>query len=129
MTEILIDPFPTNEQLTALWLKAWDGVPDCDFTKVLPRSLVHVCAYEEGELIGFVNVAWDGGIHAFLLDTCVAPVYRRRGIATRLVNEARRTAQARGARWLHVDFESQLEGFYAACGFRPTNAGLIDLAL
>ena len=31
------------------------------------------------------------------------------------------------AAWLHVDFEPHLEGFYRACGFRPTAAGLIDL--
>jgi hypothetical protein len=30
--------------------------------------------------------------------------------------------------WLHVDFEDHLRGFYFdACGFTPTNAGLIEL--
>ncbi|WP_443075526.1 hypothetical protein [Streptomyces sp. NBC_01483] len=27
-----------------------------------------VCAWEDGSLIGFVNVVWDGGVHAFILE-------------------------------------------------------------
>ncbi|MBI4935776.1 MAG: hypothetical protein HY828_17985 [Actinobacteria bacterium] len=30
--------------------------------------------------------------------------------------------------WLHVDFDDDLRPFYFdACGFRPTNAGLMEL--
>jgi hypothetical protein len=47
-----------------------------------------VCARQGRELVGFVNVAWDGVVHAFVLDTMVA---------------------------------------FDACGFVPTNAGLIEL--
>ena len=37
-------------------------------------------------------------------------------------------ARAAGCEWLHVDFEDHLRGFYFdACGFTPTNAGLIEL--
>jgi hypothetical protein len=37
-------------------------------------------------------------------------------------------ARAAGCEWLHVDFEDHLRGFYFdACGFVPTNAGLIEL--
>ena len=79
-------------------------------------------------LVGFVNVAWDGGDHAFLIDTKVASVYQRQGIATELVSRAASQAKAAGCEWLHVDFEEQLAPFYFdACGFRPTPAGLIHL--
>lgn len=81
-----------------------------------------------GELLGFVNVAWDGGDHAFLLDTKVAAAYQRRGIATALVAEAVKHAGVAGCEWIHVDFEDGLAPFYfGACGFRPTAAGLIHL--
>jgi ribosomal protein S18 acetylase RimI-like enzyme len=81
-----------------------------------------------GELIGFVNVAWDGADHAFLINTKVASAYQRRGIATELVAEAVRQAKAAGCEWMHVDFEERLAPFYfGACGFRPTAAGLIHL--
>jgi hypothetical protein len=32
-----------------------------------------------------------------------------------------------GVKWMHVDFEPQLQGFYEGCGFRSTAAGLIRL--
>jgi hypothetical protein len=35
---------------------------------------------------------------------------------------------AAGCEWLHVDFDDDLRGFYFdACGFVPTNAGLLSL--
>lgn len=76
------------------------------------------------QLTGFVNVAWDGGIHAFLLDTAVHPGWARRGVGTTLVVRAAQEAAMRGAGWLHVDYEPHLEGFYRGCGFGETRAGL-----
>lgn len=84
----------------------------------------------DGTAVGFVNVAWDGGDHAFLLDTKTRPDLRRRGIATKLVRLAAHHAKRAGCEWLHVDFDdaSRLAAFYFdACGFRPTTAGLIHL--
>ena len=52
------------------------------------HSLGWVCARDGGELVGFVNVAWDGVVHAFVLDTMVATRARRRGVGTRLVEVA-----------------------------------------
>jgi GNAT superfamily N-acetyltransferase len=77
--------------------------------------------------MGFVNVAWDGGIHTFLLDTTVHPNYQRQGIGVHLVQEAAATAKAKGIHWLHVDYEAHLESFYRQCGFHPTLAGLMRL--
>jgi ribosomal protein S18 acetylase RimI-like enzyme len=92
------------------------------------HSLGWVCAREEGALAGFVNVAWDGGVHAFILDTLVAAAARRRGIGTRLVAVAAQHARAARCEWLHVDFDDELIPFYFdGCGFRPTNGGLIPL--
>jgi GNAT superfamily N-acetyltransferase len=91
-------------------------------------SLGWVCARLDGALVGFVNVAWDGGIHAFVLDTMVTASQQRQGLATRLVAEAVAQAKATGCEWLHVDFEPHLRAFYLdACGFTPTDAGLIRL--
>jgi GNAT superfamily N-acetyltransferase len=127
LIRIADDPFPSAQQLEALWLAARGGSAGDYAAEVLPRSLRHVGAYSNRRLIGFVNVAWDGGVHAFLLDTCVDPDFRRQGIATKLVLRATELARERGAEWLEVDFEPHLEGFYRDCGFRPTAAGLIRL--
>jgi GNAT superfamily N-acetyltransferase len=127
MVTLRIDPFPTQDELNLLWLEAWASHEPIDFPRILSRSLAHIAAYEDDRLVGFVNVAWDGGIHAFILDTCVTPRMRRKGIASRMVAEAINVARERGAKWLHVDFEPHLTSFYRSCGFRPTEAGLIRL--
>jgi ribosomal protein S18 acetylase RimI-like enzyme len=83
---------------------------------------------KDGVLVGFVNVAWDGGDHAFLIDTKTRVNHQHRGIGTAVVRRAAEEAKAAGCEWLHVDFESDLVGFYMdACGFRHTDAGLIHL--
>lgn len=128
MLTLQIDPFPAADDLNTLWLDAWGSREPKDFTVVLSRSLAHIGAYDGDQLVGFVNVAWDGGIHAFVLDTCVHPRVRRQGIATRMVKEATSAARDRGAKWLHVDFEPHLTGFYRKCGFMPTEAGLMSLS-
>lgn len=97
--------------------------------KVWPQSLGWVTARSaDGVLVGFVNVAWDGADHAFLLDTKTRGSWQHRGIGTEVVRRAAEQARAAGCEWLHVDFESDLAPFYVdACGFRPTDAGLIHL--
>ncbi|MBE9499768.1 GNAT family N-acetyltransferase [Streptomyces sp. GKU 257-1] len=97
-------------------------------TRAHRHSLGWVCARRAGRLVGFVNVAWDGGAHAFILDTMVAPGLRKAGVGTELVAVAARGARSADCEWLHVDFEEHLRPFYFdACGFRPTDAGLIAL--
>ncbi|MDA8068046.1 MAG: GNAT family N-acetyltransferase [Actinomycetota bacterium] len=92
------------------------------------NSLGWVCARRRAQLVGFLNVAWDGGSHAFILDTVVASCAARRGIGTQLVAIATREARLAGCEWLHVDFEENLRAFYVgACGFSDTGAGLIRL--
>jgi ribosomal protein S18 acetylase RimI-like enzyme len=122
-----VDPFPSEEELQPMWQAAWGNPWSGDLAVILNRSLVHACAYAGHRLVGYVNVAWDGGVHAFLLDTTTDPEFQRRGIASELVRLVTAEAKSRGAEWLHVDYEPHLQGFYESCGFRPTAAGLIDL--
>ena len=96
--------------------------------RVADHSLGWVCAHQVDRLVGFVNVGWDGGVHAFVLDTLVDAAFRRTGVGTELIRIAVGEARAAGCTWLHVDFEPQLHGFYIdACGFRVTDAGLLQL--
>ena len=103
---------------------------DWDWATQLERhSLGWVTAHADGRLIGFVNVAWDGGVHAFLLDTLVAADRRREGLGRALVARAVEGARAAACEWLHVDWDDEhLTAFYLeGCGFVPTKAGLIPL--
>ncbi len=97
--------------------------------RIRPYSLGWVTArLPDGAVAGFVNVAWDGGNHAFLIDTKVRSDLQRHGIGTDLVRIATDHAKQAGCEWLHVDFDDHLRSFYFdACGFRTTNAGLIAL--
>lgn len=119
-----------NAEVNALHAEGFGHAPGhLDWWGRLHRhSLGWVCAREDGALVGFVNVAWDGAAHAFVLDTVVAAPVRRQGVGARLVAVAADGARAAGSTWLHVDFEEELRDFYLdACGFTPTPAGLIAL--
>lgn len=118
-----------NDEVNFLHRAAFGGpISVDDWQGQLRGSLGWVCARRSGELVEFVNVVWDGGTHAFILDTAVAPDWARRGIGTQLIKVARTGAADAGCRWLHVDFEPHLASFYiGACGFRATEAGVLDL--
>jgi ribosomal protein S18 acetylase RimI-like enzyme len=119
-----------NAEVSALHAAAFGHpVLEEDWQGQLERHGVGwVCARQDDELVGFVKVIGDGGVHAFILDTIVSPDLHRRGIGTALVATAEREARAAGCEWLHVDFEDHLRDFYfGSCGFKPTNAGLIAL--
>jgi GNAT superfamily N-acetyltransferase len=120
-----------NAAVNALHADGFGGrVGDTDWrAQVQQHSLGWVCAWRVTELVGFVNVAWDGGAHAFILDTVVAAEARRCCIGTVLIAVAAEHARAAGCEWLHVDFEEHLTAFYfQACDFTPTRAGLIALS-
>ena len=123
----------TNDEVNDLHAEAF-GTRASDESQWNWAELVHrhslgwVVARDGTDLVGFVNVLWDGLVHAWLQDTMVAVGARGLGIGTELVDRARRGAQAAGCEYLHVDFEDHLRGFYyGACGFQPTSAGLLEL--
>lgn len=124
--------FPVDDQvLSALHARAFGspGAGTQSWASRLERhSLTWVGAFLDDRLVGFVHACWDGGAHAFLLDTVVDPDYQGRGIGQRLVRSLVAEATAAGCTWLHVDYEPQLASFYRdACGFRATDAGLLRL--
>src|SRR5579863_4517141 len=81
--------------------------------RVRPRSLGSVSARtNDGLLVGFANVAWDGGDHAFLVDPRTRGSHQHRGIGREVVRRAVLHAKAAGCEWLHVDFEPDLAPFY-----------------
>ena len=125
---LAVRPPLSDEELNALFAAAWPQHAPTRFGPVLACSLAWIAARDAaGRLVGYVNVAGDGGLHAFVLDTTVHPEAQRRGLGRNLVRAAAQEARARGAQWLHVDYEAELEPFYASCGFRDTAAGLMAL--
>jgi GNAT superfamily N-acetyltransferase len=123
----------SNQEVNALHAEAFStrvfDESEWNWVELVHRhSLGWVTAREDGELVGFVNVLWDGLVHAWLQDTMVARKARGRGIGTGVVASARDGARAAGCEYLHVDFDDDLRPFYLdACGFAPANAGLLSL--
>jgi ribosomal protein S18 acetylase RimI-like enzyme len=117
---------PDPEKLNALFEAAW-GSPKPGYERVFPHSFTWITANSGDELVGFVNVAWDGDVHFFLLDTTVHPDWQHRGIGRRLVEETVAACRGHGE-WLHVDADEELmTGFYLRCGFERAPAGVLDL--
>lgn len=118
----------TDDEMVDL-VRSHGGTPEIGWwDRVREHSLGWVTARIDGRLVGFVNVAWDGGDHAFLLDTKTHGEHQRRGIASEVVAVATAQARAAGCEWLHVDFRPEHRAFYLeACGFEPTDAGLVHL--
>ena len=120
----------TNEETNRLHAQAFGGriydAAEWDWEAQLRRhSLGWVAARAGTELVGFVNVVWDGSVHAWIQDVMVADDHRHSGVGRALVDVATLGAREAGCEWLHVDFQSHLEPFYFdACGFIPTAAGL-----
>ena len=119
----------SDDELVALTRSHGGAAERGWWNRIRPHSLGWVSArLEDGMLVGFVNVAWDGGDHAFLIDTKVRPDHQRRGIGTELVRTAVLHAKEAGCEWLEVDFDEHLAPFYYdACRFVPTPAGLLHL--
>lgn len=119
-----------NHQLSALYGEEHNPTTDWDWAgQIQTHSLTWITARHRGRLVGFVNVAWDGGVHAFLLDTVVEERFRHKGIGTRLVQEAiSEVARHPRLEWIHVDSSEELmSDFYSPAGFFPTSAGLVWL--
>ena len=92
------------------------------------HSLGWVTARRGSELVGFLNVITDGGVHAWLQDVVVDPGHQHGGLGKAMVELATQRSREAGCEWLHVDFDDELAAFYIeSCGFQPTAAGLRQL--
>src|ERR1700679_3809011 len=80
--------FPVDDaELSTLHYQAFSpGQPETDAAirpwahRLERHSLTWVGAFNAGRLVGFVHAVWDGGTHAFILDTMVDPDFQRLGI-------------------------------------------------
>ncbi len=117
-----------SDEVEALHAAAFEEAPGRYQWDLARRvSLGWVTATLDGDLVGFVNVAWDGHRHAFLVDTVVAADHRRRGIGRQMVGRAVRETRRAGCEFVHVDFEPHLAALYRSSGFTETAAGLLHL--
>ena len=90
------EPIPDYEIVELVESHGGQGVPGL-WDSVDPHSLGWITARDDdGVLVGFVNVDWDGGDHAFLIDTKTRVSWQSRGVGTEVVRQAARDAKAAG---------------------------------
>jgi GNAT superfamily N-acetyltransferase len=125
-------PF-TNDEVNVLHAEAFAtrvfDASEWDWVALTDRhSMGWTTARLDGQLVGFVNVVWDGLVHAWIQDVMVAATARNRGIATAMIDRVRSEVTAAGCEWLHVDFDEELADLYiGSCGFERTSAGILRL--
>jgi membrane protease YdiL (CAAX protease family)/GNAT superfamily N-acetyltransferase len=122
------NPSVGDDELNALFERSWPSHTRRSFQPVLARSLTYIVARQGDRLVGYVNLATDGGVHAFLLDTTVDPDFRERGIGSALIQRAIAAAGRKRMGWVHVDFDEKHDILYRRAGFQPTLAGLVKLS-
>jgi len=108
--------------LYALWgstpgLRLREDDEAAAFTRYLQRNPgLSVLIEDDGEVVASVMVGHDGR-RGYLQHLVVAPIYRRRGLASRLLDEALARLRAEGIRKSHVfvlDDAPQAQAFWAA---------------
>jgi GNAT superfamily N-acetyltransferase len=120
--EYRMTPPVEEAQLEPLFEEGFVASSAEGYARVFEHSLTWVGAFLDGELVGFVNVAWDGRSHAFIQDAVVSEKVRRRGVGIELVRRAIAAAREAGVRWVHADYEPHLDSFWAKAGMLPTRA-------
>ena len=96
-----VDPGPIEDaELSRIHDLAFDGsisgATEHWAARVHTHSVGWVTAHTHEQLVGFVHACWDGGTHAFLLDTTVHPEFQRQGIGIELVRRLIRQATDAG---------------------------------
>jgi hypothetical protein len=88
----------TDDELVTLTQSHGGAAQPGWWNRIRPHSLGWVTARAiDGALIGFVNVAWDGGDHAFLIDTKVRPTSSGAASAPSSCASQHGTRKTRGA--------------------------------
>lgn len=80
---------------------------------------------KDNQLIGFLRVITDKGIHAFIVDLNVHPAFQKHGIGNALVQETVNDLKKEGYYHIQLVFYPELEEFYRKCGFEIIQAGMI----
>jgi GNAT superfamily N-acetyltransferase len=85
-----------------------------------------------GRIVGFATLVTKDASDAEVEELFIEPSVWRKGIGTRLLEEAERRAVVAGARCLQVAANPRAQAFYEACGFQmigevPDSFGLAPL--
>lgn len=129
MPEIQLNGDVTSAEINDLMDLVMPGRKHDDFTETLKRSLGYVVVRDEtGTLIGYCNLAWDGGRHATIFDLNVHPDHRNQNFVfpmlQKLVDVAKNTPDLR---YLHADFNKFRTKIAEKYGFEIIHGAIMYL--
>ena len=121
---LVANPTLDVEEISNLFRSAWENdAPDSP--PAVEHCLTHIGAYDGKRLVGFVKLAWDGGDHAFVLDTTVHPDHQRRGLGRRVGPPGRRGRRAERRRVASRRLRAGPDGLLRKVRL-PTDPGGLD---
>jgi predicted GNAT family N-acyltransferase len=89
---------------------------------------LHLVVVEDGRVVATCRVVMDGGT-AKLGRVAVAPSARRRGLASRLIEESERHARALGARRVALAAQTGALSLYERAGYTPYGERFMDAGI
>src|SRR5581483_5938434 len=136
--DVVVRPMRAEDRAPALdlWVAAWqDAYPAIDFAgrrdwmderfeELTGRGAHALVAARESEIVGFVIIDPSSG---YLDQLAVAIAYQRRGIAGKLLAEARRLSPRQIELEVNEDNDRAI-AFYRKHGFRISGAGVTRLS-
>jgi N-acetylglutamate synthase-like GNAT family acetyltransferase len=104
--------------LTTDWNKKYKLDVD-ELFLAIKKSWHVISAYENDQLVGFGRIICDGVVHALILDMIVHPLYKRRGIGTKILICLVKRCLEHNIRDIQVFCAKGKADFYMKNGFQP----------
>jgi N-acetylglutamate synthase-like GNAT family acetyltransferase len=124
--EFIINPEIEAGQLAALRKAVgWDARKE-KLEQIVGCTYLTACCFDQGSLVGFVDVLSDGVDDALIRSLVVDPRYQGRGIGLELLRMVNDTIKRDQIKTVNVLFEPELTPFYKKAGFKIISGGLID---
>ena len=104
----------------------WNRMEEA-FTNKNLSNLFELGCYEDGKLVGYLNVVSNKVTDAYIQDVMVAPEYQRRGIGTELMKRALLRIKEMDIYMVSVIYgEETLRPFYEKFGFCTMLCGQVE---
>ena len=114
--------FEINEQVSAEQLSSlresvgWNRM-EKELSNPKMTSYYHIAAFEDNELIGYVDCISNGVTDAYIQDLMVKPGYQGKGIGSELMNKMIEYLKESHIYMISVIFDESLKSFYERFGF------------
>ena len=89
-------------------------------------SYYHIAAYDEDNLVGFIDCISNGVTDAYIQDLIVHPDFQGKGLGSELMNKMIEYLKKAGIYMISVLYDEDLKDFYARFGFYNLLCGQME---